>query len=71
LVSQLQRGEIIPEMIMLRKTETGWKRAHLSGGYKVAEIEGFIKANLDEPKPKEGAALPAKVEVEKVAEPKK
>jgi thiol-disulfide isomerase/thioredoxin len=51
LVSKTLRGEIIPEMIMLTKTADGWKRADLSGGYKLAPIESFIKANLKDIRP--------------------
>ncbi len=48
LVGRTLRGEIIPEMVMYRKTAEGWKRTDLSGGYKVEEIEGFIKGTLKE-----------------------
>ncbi len=71
LVSRTQRGEIIPEMVMFRKTAEGWKRSDLSGGYKIEEVEGFIKATLKEAdaavaKKPEGQPAPAKS-----AEPKK
>ena len=46
-VARALRGEIIPEMVMYRKTPDGWKRSDLSGSYKVEEIEAFIKANLE------------------------
>jgi thiol-disulfide isomerase/thioredoxin len=82
LVGKTLRGEIIPEMIMFRKTEGGWKRSDISGSYKVAEIEPFIKANLKEaelPPAAKAEAAPAvdkkpvgePAPADKVSEPKK
>lgn len=46
LALQLKRGPVIPEMIMFNKNGDQWKQTHLFGGYKLAEIETFIKTNL-------------------------
>jgi hypothetical protein len=71
LVGKTLRGEIIPEMIMFRKAEGGWKRTDISGSYKVEEIDSFMNATLKEIAPvaakKPAEAAPA----EKSGEPKK
>lgn len=67
LVSKTLRGEIIPEMIMFRKTEGGWKRSDISGSYKVAEIEPFIKSNLKDVEPAAKKAEPVAKQPEPVA----
>jgi thioredoxin-related protein len=56
LVGKLMRGEIIPEMMLFRKTDEGWKSSYLSGSYKLEEIEAFIKSALPAPAPAPAAA---------------
>jgi thioredoxin-like negative regulator of GroEL len=65
LVAATLRGEIVPEMVMFRKTESGWKRGDISGAYKIEDVEPFVTGFLKEAekeiaaKKPEGAAVAA------------
>ncbi len=50
LVSQMMVNEMIPEMILYRKTASGWTRSNLNMSEKLEEIQAFIKAGLRTPK---------------------
>ena len=52
LVSQMMLNEMIPEMILYRKTAGGWKRSNLNMSEKLQEIQAFIKTGLKTPLPK-------------------
>ena len=52
LVSQMMVNEMIPEMILYRKTASGWTRSNLNMSEKLEEIQAFIKAGLKKPEPK-------------------
>ena len=52
LVSQMMVNEMIPEMILYRKTANGWTRSNLNMSEKLEEIQAFIKAGLRKPEPK-------------------
>jgi thioredoxin-like negative regulator of GroEL len=58
LVGATLRGEIVPEMVMFRKTPAGWKRSDISGAYKIEEVEPFVTAFLKEAEKDAGAKKP-------------
>jgi thiol-disulfide isomerase/thioredoxin len=47
LAKNMMRGNSIPQLVMYRKTEGGWKRYALVGAQSAANIEAFIKAGLE------------------------
>lgn len=44
---QLITGGHIPQMIMYRKTDNGWRRRKLVGGHDVKTVETFIKQGIE------------------------
>jgi len=60
LARRLIGGGPIPQLVMYRKTDDGWKRRKLVGRQSVKTVEKFIK---------EGVALAAKAEKEAEEEP--
>jgi thiol-disulfide isomerase/thioredoxin len=44
LANQLMRGGSIPQLVMYRKTDSGWKRKQLTGAQSTQTIEAFIEA---------------------------
>jgi thiol-disulfide isomerase/thioredoxin len=47
LAKKLMSGGSIPQLIMYRKTQDGWKRYSLIGAQSAAKIEAFIKQGLE------------------------
>lgn len=47
LANKLMEGSSIPQLIMYRKTSTGWKRQSLVGGQSSGQIESFLKQALE------------------------
>ncbi|HUY31832.1 MAG TPA: thioredoxin family protein [Pirellulales bacterium] len=52
LAGKLMRGSSIPQLIMYRKTEDGWKRYSLVGAQSAESIEAFINQGLESEKTK-------------------
>ena len=46
LARKLTGGGPIPQLVMYRKTNDGWKRSKLVGGQSVKKVEGFINKGL-------------------------
>jgi len=44
---QLTDGGPIPQLIMFRKTEKGWKRRKLIGGQSVGNVENFVSQGME------------------------
>lgn len=42
LAGQLMQGNLIPQLVVYRKTATGWKRSQLTGVQSVGEAASFI-----------------------------
>ena len=49
LAGKLMRGSSIPQLVMFRKTDTGWKRQQLTGAQSTSSIEAFIDRATDSP----------------------
>ena len=47
LARNMMRGNSIPQLVMYRKTEEGWKRSSLVGAQSADDIEAFIQAGLE------------------------
>jgi len=47
LAGKLMRGGSIPQLVMYRKTDEGWKRQQLTGAQSASRIESFIGAATD------------------------
>ncbi len=48
LARKLMRGGSIPQLVMYRKTDSGWTRKQLTGAQSTSSVEAFIEA---EPQP--------------------
>jgi thioredoxin-like negative regulator of GroEL len=63
LAQRLMRGSGIPQLVMYRKTEKGWKASRLIGAQSQATVTSFIKQGLSGAAPAEektaAAAQPA------------
>ena len=47
LAGKLMKGNSIPQLIMYRKTETGWKRQQLTGAQAPSDIQAFLERASD------------------------
>jgi thioredoxin-like negative regulator of GroEL len=47
LGTQLTRGGPIPQLLMYRKTRTGWKLSRLTGAHSLHVVETFIQAGVE------------------------
>ncbi len=48
LAQKLMRGSSIPQLIMYRRTASGWRRSQLTGAQSVERVEQFIEAGLSD-----------------------
>ena len=48
LAQRLTSGGPIPQLIMYRKTDDGWRRRKLVGGQSVAAVEAFVSRGLED-----------------------
>lgn len=44
LASKLMKGGSIPQLVLFRKTESGWKRIQLTGAHSASETQKFIES---------------------------
>lgn len=49
LAGKLMRGGSIPQLVLFRKTDAGWKRQQLTGAQSTSSIEDFIARATDSP----------------------
>ncbi len=49
LANKLMQGGSIPQLVMYRKTDSGWKRKQLTGAQSTGSVEAFIDAATEEP----------------------
>src|SRR6185369_13366837 len=49
LAGKLMKGQSIPQLILFRKTATGWSREQLTGAHSVQETQSFISRTADSP----------------------
>lgn len=49
LAGKLMQGHSIPQLIVFRKTATGWTRQQMTGAHSAQEIQSFIGQNTEEP----------------------
>ena len=47
LAGKLMQGQSIPQLILFRKTATGWSREQLTGAHSVQETQSFISRSAD------------------------
>jgi thioredoxin-like negative regulator of GroEL len=47
LAGKLMKGSSIPQLVMYRKTDEGWKRQQLTGAQSTSSIEAFIARATD------------------------
>ncbi len=48
LAGKLLRGSAIPQLVMYRKTQDGWKSERLTGSQNAADVEQFISRGLQD-----------------------
>jgi hypothetical protein len=49
LAGKLMRGSSIPQLVMYRKTDSGWQRQQLTGAQSTGAIEAFLSPAADAP----------------------
>ena len=50
IAGELSSASVIPQLILSRKTETGWKKWEVTGGQSPESVEQFIRSGLPEEK---------------------
>ena len=58
LASKLMKGGSIPQLVLFRKTDTGWKREQMTGAHSVSETKSFIEQGAAPEKATAAAAQP-------------
>lgn len=70
LAQRLMRGEGIPQLIMYRKTEKGWKASRLIGAQSPSTVASFIQSGIRETPAADKAPAAEKTAETKTAETK-